>query len=492
MSMGKNLSNEPEQKFLLKLINLIKQGSFNQAQIETQKLLKKYPNSHNLYNLLGLCFVNQNKVYDGITCYKNAIKIKSNFPEAYNNLGIAYKNISDDEKAIEAYRIAITLNPNFAEAYNNLGLVMMNQNKILEAKNSFKSALKIRPDLAFIHRHLSIITKYEKDSPHINEMKQAMSNPKSSENHKMHLAFGLGKAFEDLKDYEKAFEYFSLANRLRRKNFKYNIKDDIVFFENIKKNFTKEIFLKLKNSKNLNNSPIFIVGMFRSGTTLVEQILASHSKVYGGGESKVLTQAIANFLKFDFKSGFKEKLKNYDPIIFKNIGKLYTDVAKKFQPNFDHITDKQPLNFKWIGIIKLALPNAKIIHCVRNPIDNCLSIYKNYFDFDDNPYAYDLSELAEHYKLYTDLMKYWHTTLPGFIYDITYENLIEKQKDETKKLLNFCNLNWEDDCMNFFENKRNVNTASVMQVRKPLYKSSVNLWKNYEKHLSVLINNFKK
>jgi len=121
-----------------------------------------------------------------------------------------------------------------------------------------------------------------------------------------------------------------------------------------------------------------------------------------------------------------------------------------------------------------------------------LSIYKNYFDFDDNPYAYDLAELAEHYNLYTDLMKFWHSMLPGFIYDVSYEKLIKNQKDQTKKLLNYCNLNWEENCMNFFENKRNVNTASVMQVRKPLYKDSINSWKNYEKNLSILIDKLNK
>ena len=312
-----------------------------------------------------------------------------------------------------------------------------------------------------------------------------------NDNQKMHLAFGLGKAYEDTKSYENAFKYFKLANQLRRKNLKYNINDDIAFFKNLKKIFNKELFNKFKNSGNLSKRPIFIVGMFRSGTTLVEQILASHSKVYGGGESRVFFQAMSSFLKFDSKSVFKKNLDTYKPSTFEDIGNLYISVAKKFQPNFEFITDKQPLNFKWIGLIKLALPNAKIIHCKRNPIDNCLSIYKNYFDFNDNPYSYDLNELAQHYNLYADLMKYWNSLLPEFIYNISYEELIKNQKDQTEKLLNFSNLDWEENCMNFFKNKRNVNTASVMQVRRPLYKDSVNSWKNYEKYLSVLTNKIK-
>ena len=486
------LNSKPNEIELLKVINLIKLGQFTRAQDRAEKLLKQYSNSFEILNLLGLCLVNQNQIERGINYYKSAIEIKHDFVEAYNNLGIAYKNIGKVNEAIESYHKAIMFKPNFAEAYNNLGLIMMDQNNIVEAKSNFRNALKFKPDLAFAHRHLSIITKYSHNNPHISEMEKILSNTKTNDNQKMHIAFGLGKAFEDTKNYESAFKYFKLANLLRRKSLKYNIKNDVIFFKNLKKGFNKKLFTKFKNTGNPNKTPIFIVGMFRSGTTLIEQILSSHSKVYGGGESKVLFQAISNFLKFDLKSSLLKNLNDYKPSIFENIGKLYISVAKKFQPNFEHITDKQPLNFRWIGFIKLALPNAKIIHCIRNPIDNCLSIYKNYFDFDDNPYAYDLAELAQHYNLYTDLMRFWHSILPGFIYDVSYEELIKNQKDQTKKLLNYCNLNWEENCMNFFENKRNVNTASVMQVRKPLYKDSINSWKNYEKNLSILIDKLNK
>ena len=267
-------------------------------------------------------------------------------------------------EAIESYHSAIKLKSNFAEAYNNLGLIMMDQNKIIEAKSNFRTALKLKPNLAFAHRHLSIITKYSRNDPHIRVKEKIMSNTKTNDNQKIHVAFGLGKAYEDTQNYENAFKYFKLANQLKRKSLKYNIKNDVVFFKNLKKSFSKELFSKFKNSGNSNKTPIFIVGMFRSGTTLIEQILASHSKVYGGGESKVLFQAIINFLKFDFKSRFAKNLSDCTPLIFENIGKLYISVAKKFQPNFEHITDKQPLNFRWIGFIKLALPNAKIINCV--------------------------------------------------------------------------------------------------------------------------------
>jgi len=482
MVINKNLNSQPEQKFFLNLINLMKRGSFLQAQIEAIKLLKKYSNSHNLHNLLGLCFVNQNKINDAIICYKSAIKIKNNFPEAHNNLGIAFKNNGKVKDAIHSYNKAIKYKPNFAEAYNNLGLVMMDQGKIGQAKKYFKKSIKINPNFAYAHRHLSIVTKYTTKNPHILEMQGLISNLKILDKQKMHLAFGLGKAYEDIKSYDKAFECFDLGNKLRRKEIVYDIKNDIVFFETLKKFFNKDLISKLKKSGTRDKTPIFIVGMFRSGTTLVEQILSSHSKVFGGGESKTLTQIVSHFISGDFS--------NLNRKVFNDIGNAYVGTARKFQPKYKHITDKQPINFKWIGIIKAAIPNAKIIHCVRNPIDNCLSIYKNYFDFKINPYAYNLDELAEYYKIYENLMQHWHSMFPKFIYEVSYEKLIKNQKRETEKLLDFCNLKWENKCMQFYKNKRNVSTASTMQVRRPIYKDSIAAWKRYEKYLSILINKF--
>ena len=263
MVIKNKLNPGPNEKELLSVINLIKLGQFTQAQDEAEKLLKQYSNSFKILNLLGLCLINQNQINKGINCYKSAIQIKPDFAEAHNNLGIAYKNIGMINEAIESYHSAIKLKSNFAEAYNNLGLIMMDQNKIIEAKSNFRTALKLKPNLAFAHRHLSIITKYSRNDPHIRVMEKIMSNTKTNDNQKMHVAFGLGKAYEDTQNYENAFKYFKLANQLKRKSLKYNIKNDVVFFKNLKKSFSKELFSKFKNSGNSNKTPIFIVGMLK-------------------------------------------------------------------------------------------------------------------------------------------------------------------------------------------------------------------------------------
>ena len=482
-----NTNNEPYKKSVLELLQLVKIGKFNLAENKAKKLITKYPNAFLIYSILGLCLINQNQIKKGIDCYKIAIKIKPNFSQAYNDLGIIYKNTGKINEAKVCFENALKFKPDLAEAYNNLGLILMDKGKINEAKEKFRKAISINPNLTYVHRHLSVITKYTKNDSQIEEMEKVFKDKKIQNNQKMHLSFALGKAFEDLQEYENAFKYFDVGNKLRRAKFNYNIKNDVVFFENLKKIFNSSVLKKFANYGNQDKTPIFILGMFRSGTTLVEQILSSHTKVFGGGESRVLNQIIIKYINQNMTNELPENLSEFDSSIFGKIGSSYIEAARKFQSKFEYITDKQPNNFKWIAFIKLALPNAKIIHCTRNPLDNCLSIYKNYFNFEDNPYAYHLDELGQYYNLYKNIMNFWHTLIPGFIYDISYEKLIENQEEETKKLLHRCNLEWDENCINFFKNKRSVSTASVMQVRRPLYKDSIESWKKYEKNLSPLI-----
>ena len=223
--------------------------------------------------------------------------------------------------------------------------------------------------------------------------------------------------------------------------------------------------------------------MSRSGTTLIEQILSSHPKVFGSDE----VEFIPNLIKKNFG---RNKLKLFfDQVIefnkddFRKIGKEYQKMINTISNNSERTTDKLPVNFLSIGFIKLILPNSKIIHTYRNPKDNCFSIFKNHFPDAKIKYAYDMNEIVMYYNLYFDLMKYWNNLLPDFIYNLKYENLVSNFDSETKNLLNFCNLEWSDDCLNFHTNKRIIKTASDVQARNKLYSSSINSWRNYKNHL---------
>jgi len=226
------------------------------------------------------------------------------------------------------------------------------------------------------------------------------------------------------------------------------------------------------------------MGMPRSCTTLVEQILSSHPNVFGADEVEFIPLLIEkNFLDKNSRLLIK-KIIEFDNTLLKKIGEEYINKMRAISDNSDRTTDKLPINFLYVGFIKLILPNSKIINCYRNSKDNCLSIFKNQFSSGKIKFAYNMNEIVEYYNIYIDLMKHWKKLLPDFVYDLNYETLVSNTQIEVKKLLRYCNLSWNNDCLNFHDNRRLVKTASDIQVRNKIYRSSIDSWKNYEKYLN--------
>ena len=254
--------------------------------------------------------------------------------------------------------------------------------------------------------------------------------------------------------------------------------DELHTLVNNEKNIDKN-----KNSSNLSKTPIFIVGMPRSGTTLVEQIISSHPDVFGGDELNELPTLINDNLLKNKDEDISIDNFIYDKNKLLGVARKYIDYLKNLSNNSKKVTDKLPINFKWIGLIKMILPNSTVIHCIRNPRDNCLSIFKNYFVNTKLNFAYNLEEICGFYNLYSDLMTYWKNTLPKFVFDIKYEKIIDNPEHEIRNLLKVCNLSWNDNCLKFYNNKRPIKTVSNVQARKKIYKSSIDSWKNYEKYL---------
>ena len=279
---------------------------------------------------------------------------------------------------------------------------------------------------------------------------------------------------------KKSFEYIKLANTTKRKLLNLNLSNDFKTFETLKK-FFKDYNIEI-NPKNLEDKKIiFIVGLPRSGTSLVEQIISTHSKVYGCGELDYINRIIRhNF--YDKEILDTSKLSSLSEENKKIIANSYLNLIEKFDPNFKVFTDKAPLNFSWIGIIKILLPNSKIVLCTRNPKDNILSLYKN--DFDDRlHFTYDFDDLFNFYKEYHELMKFWNNKFESQIYHANYEKIIKDPENEIKKLLNFCDLDFEENCLNFYKNKRPIKTVSSTQARQPLYNSSVFSYQKYERYM---------
>ncbi|HHG89425.1 MAG TPA: sulfotransferase, partial [Devosia sp.] len=339
-------------------------------------------------------------------------------------------------------------------------------------------------------RALDGLTRLNRFTSHDDDIKnmEALFERKTlSAPEQMVLAFSLAKAFEDIGEYSLAFDYLQRGNSLNRKTFVFSKSAIDSLFSDIAEAFDAETFSKFSGAGNSDETPIFILGMPRSGTSLVEQVLSSHRDVTGAGELSIMNTIAGRFVADPAKPDFGEAVARASLEKFGGLGRDYMEQLRRYSSSARFITDKMPGNSLYIGLIKLILPKAKIVHCRRNAADTCLSIYKTHFSSGGLHYAYDLDELGHYYRHYEKLMEHWHQVLPGFVYDLNYEDLIGDQRAETERLLDWCGLDWSEDCMNFFNTKRLVNTASIAQVRQPVYSSSIRLWQKYGSALNPLL-----
>lgn len=461
-------------------------GDIQKSLITFNDLLKLKTDIPEAYFYLGL--INIKNIDLAIANFKKAIIYKENYAAAYNNIALLLVEKLSLDEAIYFYNQAIKYNPNIHYFYTNLAQVYLAKGDFDKVKNFINKALDLDPSDGESHRILSVITDYKTDQIHLSKMKNIFKTKNLNDNSKMHLSFALAKAYEEKKDFKSASSSLILANQIRRSSFNFNIISEINQFELFQKNFDKDFFIKHKLSGFNSKKPIFIVGMPRSGTSLVEQIISTHPDVFGGGELSYLANSINKHFNYADPLVFFESVRNEKESNFYKIGQDYIELVNKFSENKKYVTDKMPVNFRLIGFIKIALPDAKVIHCQRIAEDTCLSIFKNYFGKDVMPWAYNQQELALYYKNYRKLMDHWNKTLPNFIYNVSYEELINNQEEESKKLIKYCGLDWHEDCLNFHRNKRSVSTASANQVRQNIYTSSINTWKNYEGHLIELFN----
>ena len=498
-----------------KLINQFNHGNYKLVIQEVNILLKKLPNNSFLLNMLGSCY---QKFGNFETAKKNFLQVLSVEPKnlaAMNNLANTYKDMLEFNKAEEYYKKIIEINSNYINAitnyanlkfqldqydeaiklYNlalsidnklenihyNIGLTYQSYGNFIQAEDHFKKMLELNPAATIADRLISRFTKYDKDNTHLKEMTERVKKTDLNDTSKINLYFALGKAYEDIKDFEKSFSFIKKANDLTNQKFYYNVKEDNQFTEDLQKLFREKNLKESKKDQN-NEKIIFILGLPRSGTSLAEQIISSHSLVYGAGELNYLENLIKERFFLNNKLNLNLPLENKFDTLVQDVGDKYIDLIKNFKTSKNTITDKAPQNFKWIGFINLIFPNAKIIHCQRNPKDNFLSLYKNFFP-EGLEWTYNEDNLINYYKNYKTMMKFWKKIFPNYIYDLVYEKLINNPEEEIKNLINFCDLNWDDKCLNFYKTKRSIKTLSVAEARKPIYKSSLSSSLNYEPFL---------
>ena len=442
-----------------------------------------YPTAH---NNLGKIFLASGEIDSSIKHLECAITLKSDFADAHNNLGSAFLRINKLNDAIKSYKKAITLKPDFAVANNNLGIAYLRTGDPKLASKFFENAITITPGYATAHHNLSGVKVYKEKDKQVSLIESLLIENNLSQKERIYLNFALAKAYEDLGNHEELFKHLNEGNRIRQKEMSNSIADSEEHNELIKLFFNSNN-IKLTYRDSLPIRPIFIVGMPRSGTSLVEQIISSHHEVYGAGEVNNFHNIIMPIIE---KHAVNENynLKNDE---FALIRKQYSNSLERFYANEKVITDKWILNFKTIGFILSAFPESKIVHLKRDARATCWSIYKHYFSDEGNRWAYDYQDLARFYKSYVGLMDYWHNLFPGKIYDISYEDLTSNQEKETRNLLKYCDLDWDENCLNFYTNTRAVKTASAVQVRNKMYQGSSDVWRQYSEHLKPLLDALK-
>ena len=485
---------------------------------KTKKLLKKDKYQLTFYNYIGLSYKQLNKLDEAMKIFKQALKIFPHSESLLGNIGSVLRLSDKLSEAEEYFERSLKINPNNVSTLVNYGNLKRDQNKIEEAINIYEKARNLDRNIEILLINLastyqvigkfdeskevlkdlsdrfpnntlsdklfSNFHKYELNDDHQNKMLEKLKNPNMNNENLMTLSFAIAKSYADQKNYKKSAEFFSLGNETKYKMFlNYNFnKIEKERFDTIKNLFIDIDFKEFNENKDADL--IFVVGLPRSGTTLTHQIISSHSKVYGAGELPILNNYFS--LKI-YDENFKTIFKN-PKINSQKIKDMSNEVLKYFKEYSENmiVLDKSPLNFEWIGFIKLLFPSAKIVHCTRNLKDTALSIYKNVFDGSSLPWSYNQDELIKFINLYQDIMTFWNTKLPNQIYNCNYENLVSNPNTEIQNLIEFLNLDWEEDCLDHTKNKTVIKTVSISQARKPIYKNSINLNNEFTKYLNFL------
>jgi tetratricopeptide (TPR) repeat protein len=451
-------------------------------------VLNYSPHHAETHNNLGNVLLRQGHPERAIAHYKKAIASKPDYADAHGNLGNALLELNRLEESIEQNLLALKLKPARFGSHNNLGVAYQALGRFDEATAAFERALALSPDEAPIHLNLANIKRFKPGDHRLPVLRSLLDRVDQLDPEKEIAAhFAMGKALADLGDHDAAFQHLQAANALKRTTFAYDEAQRLAAMKHVADRFTPEFFQAHAGHGDPSWSPIFIVGMPRSGTTLLEQVLASHSQVFGAGELETFKNAIGQCAKAQHVAPpYPDLVASLSSEQITELGNTYTAQVRALAPDVPHIVDKMPLNFLFVGLIHLALPNAKIIHIRRDPLDTCVSCFSLLFT-GSQPFAYDLGELGRYYRGYEDVMSHWHRVLPpGVMIDVHYEALVEDLEGTSRQVLEHCGLGWEDSCRDFQQTRRAVRTASLMQVREPLYRTSLGSWRRYEKFLGPL------
>ncbi len=453
-----------------------------------RQVLEQVPKAHEAWYLRSMIAWKTADVISAESHMRRAIELCPDEADYWFDFGWCLRIMQRSAEALEAYEKGLSIKPDNADAYINVAALLTDMNRNDEGRAAYREAIRLKPANGTAYYGLALMTRFKEGDPEIPAMERLLDQVEEmGERDRSNLFFALGKAADNLGDYDKAFEYYAEGNRIKRISVKFDVAEDEVNTDRIIRSLSAEILTPDEPGDDASELSVFVLGMPRSGTTLVEQILDSHPEVTGTGEINDLWR-IVNQVDPYMPPGAQlpEAVSAIDRSVWRELGSRYIEALRTYDKDARRVVDKLPFNYTLIGLISLMLPNAKIIHCTRHPLDTCLSCYLNSFS-GDRGFTYDLDELGRTFVNYHRLMNHWNTVLPaGTMLDIAYEDLVEDLENTTRRMIDFIDLKWSSSCLEYYKNPRIVNTASFTQVRQPVYNSSVGRWKRYAEHLQPL------
>ena len=509
---------------LLKLGTVLRtQGKFDEAIEAFRQAVRASPGIALNHVYLGALLHERGRLEEAAAAYREAIRLKPDYAEALSNLGTALCDLGRPDEAVRLQREAIRLKPGLATAHGNLGAALYDLGRLEEAVAAYRQAIRLAPDLDFAHgnlgtalvalgqaaearaalqravalaprnvkhrRYLGEVAPYGAADPRLAALeKLAQDAARLSVDERIELHFSLGKAYDDIGRHADAFRHWRDGNALKRQRIAYNEAATLGGLDRIRSVFTPDRMRAWHKAGQPSPVPVFIIGMPRSGTTLVEQILASHPQAFGAGELKCFETAMQGIRpRFGTATSYPEMVAGMIDADFHALGARYLAAIEKLAPGAARIVDKLPSNCRVAGLIHLALPNAAIIHATRDPVDTCLSCFSKVFT-DKQAHTYDLAELGRYYRNYQKLMAHWERVLPpGRILTVRYEDVVADLEVEARRIIAYCGLDWDPRCLAFHKTERPIRTASALQVRQPIYASAVGRWRAYAPFLRPLL-----
>ena len=472
----------PNNEFLNNMIGLsyTNIGKLDEAKNLYLKIMKTNPAIISYQNNYATILKTQNKISEAEKILERILERKPDYINALNNLANLKKNLSKYEEAIRLFEHALSLKPENSTILYNIALCYRSLRDFEKVKKYALKINKLDPGFTLADKIISEIQDYSQDNiNHYEIMEKKLTNKEIGDHNKATLLFSLAKANEDKKSYEQSFKFLKKANDLRNNKNIYDLNLDVIEFNKIKKIFTSVKIPDFK-IKNFDKKIIFICGMPRSGTTLVEQIVSAHSQVKSLGETDQIQNIISETFE-NFDLNIDNVLKNND-LNHSFIYDKFISYVDKIDHKMSVFTDKSLFNFKLIGFLKIFFPNSKIIVLRRDINNNLLSIYKNDLEAKNLGWTYDIKKIIDYYKLFTNYLDFWNDSLKNSFFEVNYSDLINSPSKTSKDIIKYCDLEWENNCLEYYKiNNSAIDTASANQANKPIYNSSLNKFENFKK-----------